>query len=123
MNNWFFIIIGILAVFYVVHIVRRNKLSIKESFWWLIGAVAMLLLAIFPQVLDWAALILGISYPPTLLLTVCVIFLLFILFKDGRRIAKLQVQNIELEQQVALIENQLGQENDQKENEHVDTKK
>lgn len=115
MNNWFFIIIGILAVFYVVHIVRRNKLSIKESFWWFVGAVAMLLLAVFPQVLDWSAGQLGISYPPALLLTLCVVFLLLLLFKDGRRIANLQAQNIELEQQIALIKNQLQQSKDKEE--------
>lgn len=115
MNRGFFIVIGILALLYVVHVVRKNKLSIKESFWWFIGAVAMLLLAIFPQVLDWAAFSLGISYPPALLLTLCVIFLLFILFKDGRRIAKLQTQNLELEQQVALIKNRLEQKRSQEE--------
>lgn len=107
MNQGFFIIIGVIAILYVTHIVRRNKLPIKESFWWLIGAIAVLLLAIFPQVLDWFALLLGISYPPTLLLTMCIIFLLFIIFKDSRRIARLQTQNIELGQQIALIKNQL----------------
>lgn len=107
MNRGFFIIVGVLALLYVMHIVRRNKLPIKESFWWFMGAIAMLLLAIFPQVLDWTASFLGIAYPPTLLLTMCIIFLLFIIFKDGRRIAKLQTQNIELEQQIALIKNQL----------------
>lgn len=113
MNRGFFIIVGISALLYVTHIVRRNKLPIKESFWWFISSIVMLLLAIFPQVLDWIASLLGIYYPPTLLLTMCVIFLLFIIFKDSRRIAKLQTQSIELEQQIALIKNQL-QESRQK---------
>lgn len=107
MNRVFFIIVGILALLYVTYIVCRNKLPIKESFWWFIGAIAMLLLAIFPQVLDWIAQLLGIAYPPTLLLTMCIIFLLFIIFRDSRRIAKLQSQNIELAQQIALFKNRL----------------
>lgn len=119
MNKWFFIIISLLALLYVTHIVRRNKLPIKESFWWFIGAIAMLLLAIFPQILNWFAVLLGIAYPPALLLTMCVIFLLFIIFRDSRRIAKLQTQNIELEQQIALIKNRL--ELDQET--HSDTRK
>lgn len=106
MNQLFFIIIGIIALLYVTHIVRRNKLPIKESFWWLIGAVAMLVLAIFPQILNWFSLLIGIAYPPALLLTMCVIFLLFILFKDSRRIADLQTKSIELEQQLAILKNQ-----------------
>lgn len=116
MNRGFFIIVGVLALLYVMHIVRRNKLPIKESFWWFMGAIAMLLLSIFPQVLDWIATLLGIAYPPTLLLTMCVIFLLFIIFKDGRRIAKLQTQSIELEQQIALMKNQLQQLDQKKQN-------
>lgn len=107
MSRWFFTIIGVTALVYVVYTVRRNKLPIKESFWWVIGAFAMLFLAIFPQVLDWAAAWLGVYYPPTLLLSLCVIFLLFIIFRDSRRIAGLQSQNIELEQQIALIKNRL----------------
>lgn len=114
MSRGFFVIISIVALLYVTHIVRRNKLPIKESFWWFIGAVAMLLLSIFPQVLDWFAKQLGISYPPALLLTLCVIFLLLLLFKDGRRIANLQTQNIELEQQIALIKNRLQQPKEEK---------
>ncbi len=107
MNQAFFIAIGVIAILYVTHIVRRNKLPIKESFWWLVGAVAMLLLAIFPQTLDWFSSLLGISYPPTLLLTMCIVFLLFIIFKNSRRITSLQTQNIELEQQLAILKNQL----------------
>ena len=109
MNKTFFIIVGVAILFYVTHIVRRNKLPIKESFWWFVGAVAVLFLAIFPQVLDWLAMLLGIAYPPTLLLTMCAIFLLFINFRDSRRIANLQTRNIELEQQVALMKVRMQQ--------------
>lgn len=116
MNQGLFVIIGVIAILYVTHIVRRNKLSIKESFWWFIGAVVMLLLAIFPQIINWAATLMGISYPPTLLLLACVLFLLFMSFKDGRRIASLHMQNIELEQQIALIKNQLHQSSEKKDN-------
>ncbi len=118
MNRGFFIIVGVLALLYVTHIVRRNKLPIKESFWWFMAAIAMLLLAIFPQVVDWIATLLGVAYPPTLLLTMCIIFLLFIIFKDGRRIANLQAQNIELEQQIALIKNQFKQFHQKEHNAH-----
>jgi len=111
MNRGFFIVLAIIILFYVTHVVRRNKLPIKESFWWFVGAVAILVLALFPQILDWTASLLGIAYPPTLLLTMCVIFLLFINFKDDRRLAQLQMQNIELEQQVTLIKNKI-QESD-----------
>lgn len=115
MNQSFFITVGLIALLYVTNIVRRNRLPIKESFWWFLGAIAILILAIFPGIIDWCAMQLGIAYPPTLLLTLCVIFLLFIIFRNERKIATLQIQNIELEQQIALIKNQL-KKNCQKEN-------
>ena len=80
MNNIYFIIIAILCILYVVYIVRKRKFSIKESFWWMVAAIIMLLLAIFPYSIDFIAKIFGVEYPPTLFLVFCIIFLIFINF-------------------------------------------
>ncbi len=52
MKNIYFIIISLFLLFYVVHIVKKGKLSIKESFWWVVGAIVALILSIFPQSID-----------------------------------------------------------------------
>lgn len=103
MNNIYFVIIAIILMIYIVHVVRKNKLSIKASFWWLVGSVIILLLSIFPYSINWLAEIFGIAYPPALLLTLAVVFLLFINFQDSRHISEQQAKITELAEQVALL--------------------
>ena len=103
MNNIYFIIIAVILMISIVHTVRKNKLSVKASFWWLIGSVIILLLSIFPYSINWLAEIFGIVYPPALLLTLAVVFLLFINFQDSRHISEQQAKITELAEQVALL--------------------
>lgn len=108
MNNIYFIILSILVILYVINIVRKKKFSIKESFWWIVASVVMLVLSIFPYSIDWIAQKIGVAYPPTLLLVACIIFLLFINFRDSKRISELQMKVVELGQELAIVKEKVG---------------
>lgn len=105
MNNNLFIIISILALLYVILNVKKKKFSIKESFWWVMASIVMLVLSIFPYAIDNLAKLLNIAYPPSLLFVFCIVFLLFINFKNSKKIAEQQEKIIELAQEVAIIKN------------------
>lgn len=103
MKRIYFIIVALAAVIYVVSVVRKNKFSIKESFYWFIASIIMLILAFFPKVLDNVAIYIGVNYPPSLLFVICVVFLLFINFRNSKRIAEQQEKIVELGQQIAIL--------------------
>ncbi len=103
MNRTYFIILSVIVILYVINIVRKKKFSIKESFWWIVASIIMLLLSIFPYSIDYFAKKLGVSYPPSLLFVLCIIFLLFINFRDSKRISELQTKVVELGQELAII--------------------
>lgn len=110
MNNLYFIILAILVIIYVFNVVRRKKFSIKESFWWVMASLLMLLLAIFPYSIDRFAKYLEISYPPSLLFVMCIIFLLFILFRNSMKIFELQTRVIEMGQELAILKEKVNRE-------------
>ena len=114
MNNIYFIILSIIVLLYVINIVRKKKFSIKESFWWIIGAIVMLLLAIFPYSIDWFAEKLNIQYSPSLLFIVCIVFLLFMNFRDSKRISELQMKVVELGQELAIIKEKVNNNGNKK---------
>jgi len=103
MNNIYFVIVSIIVLLYVINIVRKKQFSIKESFWWFVGAVIMVLLSIFPHSIDHFAKLLNIAYPPSLLFVICIIFLLFINFRNSKRISELQMKVVELGQELAVV--------------------
>lgn len=110
MDNYYFIILSVIVIFYVINVVRKKEFSIKESFWWFVASIIMLLLSIFPYSIDWFAGKLGIAYAPSLLFVLCIVFLLFILFRNSRRISELQLKVIELGQEVAVLKEKVNRE-------------
>ncbi len=104
MKNIYFIILAVLVVIYMLSSIRKNKLSIKTSFGWIMGAIAMIILAIFPKSLDWLSYLLGIEYPPALFLTLCVIVLFIIDFNNSKKLEEYRQKIIELAQRLAIDE-------------------
>ena len=110
MNNFYFIILAIIVIIYVFNVVRKKQFSIKESFWWMMASLLMLILAIFPYSIDWLAKVLGIAYPPSLLFVLCIVFLLFILFRNSRKIFELQMRVIEMGQELAILKEKVNRD-------------
>lgn len=106
MNNIIFIIISIVAIILVINSVRKKIFSIKESFWWFAAAIVMLLLSIFPYSIDWVAQQLNISYPPSLLFVLCIVFLVFIIFRNCKQISQMQTQIIDLTQELSILKSE-----------------
>ncbi len=85
MNNLYLVLLSIIIVLYVVNIVRKKKFSIEESFWWFMASILMLILVIFSYFIDWFVKLTRIFYPLSLVFVFCIIFLLFINFRDCKR--------------------------------------
>lgn len=114
MNNWYFIVVSVLCIIYVISEVRKKKFSIKESFWWMVAAFAMLLLSIFPYSINWLAKIVGIAYPPSLFFVLCIIYLVFMIFRSSKKITEQQEKIIELAQQVSILREKVNNEKNNK---------
>ena len=107
MKKIYFIIIAIIVFSYIIMEVRKKRFSIKESFWWVIAAIVMIILSIFPYSIDKIASFLNISYPPSLLFVLCIVFLVFINFKNSKKIAQQQEKIIELGQEIVLLKDEV----------------
>lgn len=110
MKNIYFVILSIFILIYIISSVRKNKLSVKTSFGWVVASIAMLVLSIFPKSLDWLSLFIGISYPPALFLTLCVVILIVIDFNFSKKLEEHNKKIIELEQQISILKHEVENE-------------
>jgi hypothetical protein len=62
----------------IVELVRRGRLTEEYSFIWIVCAVALFVLSLWRNLLDRAASILGVHYPPALLLLVLTFFVVIV---------------------------------------------
>jgi hypothetical protein len=63
----------------------------------------MLILSIFPHLIDHLAPIFGVEYAPVLLLTFCVVVLFIMNFVSGKKIDDLQKKVIDLTQELSIV--------------------
>jgi hypothetical protein len=73
--------IGLAAL--ILHLIRRDHLYVMHGLFWVLVAGAAALLGAWPGLIDKLAALLGISYPPALLLLLaCIVLLVKSLHSD-----------------------------------------
>ena len=105
--NYFFIIIAIIFIGYIFHTIREKSFSIKESIFWMFGTFIIIVFAVFPKLLDSIATKLNIAYPPSLLFLLGILFLLFINFRNTKKISKQNEKIIELAERLSIMEEEV----------------
>lgn len=88
----------------VLELVRRRKLTEEHSLIWIAGALALLVLSVWRDLLDVAARIVGVYYPPALLLLALTGFVFLVSLYFSVVISR-QRQDIErMVEELALLE-------------------
>lgn len=99
---------SVIALLFVLELVRQRKLREEYSLLWLATAVAMLIVSAWRELLHGLAAFVGIAYPPNLLFLMAALFIMFILLYFSTVITRLTQENKEIAQQVALLRYELG---------------
>lgn len=100
---------SILALVFVLELVRRRKLREDYSLLWLATALVLIVLSVSRPLLDTLAGLVGIFYPPSALFLVAMIFVLFILLHYSTVLTKLTRENKEMAQQMAILRYEIEQ--------------
>ena len=99
----FFATAGIVFLLAVINTVKKQRSFERESFYWVIGAIGMVILAINPNIIIKISHIVNIRYPPSLLFLISILFILYLLFKLTCQISNLREQNKELAQESIIL--------------------
>lgn len=109
------VVISMLCMLNIMKRVRRYKLQIEYSIFWIVFSVLLIIIAIFPKIMFWMSELLGIQSPANMVFLL-VIFILFIkTFNLTLEISRLQYKMQELVQKIALDENNRRNEESDKE--------
>lgn len=98
------IVIGIL---YIISLIQRNRLELKYALSWLIVAVLVLIMDIFPATMDELALFLGIASPMNMMFFMGFVFLLVIILTLTVTVSIAASSVKRLTQKIALLEKRI----------------
>jgi hypothetical protein len=105
----FGLVASIIALLFIIELVRQRRLKEEYSLLWLATAAALIILSVSRPLLDVLASMVGIFYPPSALFLVAMVFVLFILLHFSTVLTRLAQENKETAQELALLRWQLEQ--------------
>lgn len=60
--------LGVALATLILLLVRRDHIQIRYALWWLLVALVVLVFGFYPQLIDKIAKLIGVGYPPVLLM-------------------------------------------------------
>lgn len=105
------LIVAVIIVFYYMfNLIKRGSLQLKYSLLWIVLGVIMLIMAVFPKILDVISKFIGIYTPTNALFLLGFAFTLPVIFGLTMAISKLSMKVKDLAQELALLSNILKKE-------------
>jgi hypothetical protein len=98
------LLVALLNMFLVVKDIRKGKIQIEYSVFWVIFSFLLVVLGIFPQICYWASGLLGIQSPSNFVFAFMLIVLLLRNFTLSKEVSQLNVKVTELAQSITLSE-------------------
>lgn len=93
---------SLLTVWFVLWRIRKSKMQIEDSLFWLFFSAALIILSIFPEIAFWASRKLGFEAPINFVYLVIIFLLIIKQFFMAVKISQMDNQIRILTQRVAL---------------------
>lgn len=94
---------SLVTLLFITSNIRRRKVQIEDSIFWVILAAALLVVAIFPRIATSLATLLGFQAPSNFVFVVVIAILLAKLFSLSTEVSSLKHRLNELAQEEALL--------------------
>lgn len=104
----FLIVLIIAGIYCVYKTIKRKKLSMKYGMYFSIIFSGLLILIIFPNIIESLANLLGFKEAPNMLFLIAIFILFYIVFAIYTTITKLSETNKVLVQELSILKNELN---------------
>ena len=99
---------ALIAFFYIIFEIRKSNLTIRDSIFWVLFSIFLLLMAIFPGVFMTISTLVGITSPANLIYLVIIGIMIVRIYKMSVTISSLNTKIKELTQSLAIQEYEIN---------------
>jgi hypothetical protein len=104
MVQWITTIIGFLVGSSILYFIRKDRLLVRHGVSWICVAAGLIMLGLFPRLVDQAAQWAGVAYPPTLAMILGFAALILKALISDIELSRSEVRLTRLVQRVAMLE-------------------
>ena len=105
--HWFALIIGIVFLIMMIELIRKNRVSLKYALLWLFSGVILLLLAIYPKLLDRLARLIGVYSPVNALFAILLCCGMMLMISFSVIVSGNKKAIVRLTQEISLLEERI----------------
>ena len=105
--QWFAIIIGVVFLVMMIELIRKNRVTLRYALLWLFSGLVLLVLAIFPQMLNWVAGLIGVYSPVNALFAILLCCGLVLMISFSVIVSGNKKAEVRLTQKISLLENRI----------------
>ena len=102
------IAISVLFLLYIVRLIVKGKLREEYSIVWIVCTIVLVLFSLWRRGLDVVSTLLGVYSPPNLIFTAAIFAIFIYLLHLSVVVSKLQSQNKQLAQEIALMKEKMA---------------
>ena len=95
---------ALLVLVVVIELLRRRRLRERHAVWWIFAGMLALIVGVFPQIVDAAALALGVALPSNLVFFVSIALLFLVSLQHSSELTTLEDKVRTLAERVAIME-------------------
>lgn len=103
----FAIVVGVIFLVMMIELIRKNRVTLKYALLWLFSGLVLLVLAIFPQVLNWVAGLIGVYSPVNALFAILLCCGLVLMISFSVIVSGNKKAVVRLTQKISLLENRI----------------
>lgn len=103
------IVASVLVVLYTIRKIRKSQLNIDDSIFWIGFSVMLLIMSIFPQIVNFFTQLLGIASPVNFVFLFVIFLILIKLFKLAIDLSVTKHRLNHLIQRIAIINHEVEQ--------------
>jgi len=104
----FAIIFSIIFIVFILNLVRKNKLDEKYSILWLAFGLIILIVSVFPTIIETIAKVFNVFYPPTLMLLFAILIIGAYIVHITMVITKQNKMIIKLTQELGILKESIS---------------
>ena len=98
------IVVSVMNTLNILKRIRKSKLQIEYSIFWLLFSMVLIVISVFPQIVIKLAQLIGFQSPANMVFLLVIFALMFKSFQSTLEISQLQYKIEELTQKIALEE-------------------
>ena len=98
------LVMAFITLFYMIYKIRKSRMMVGYAVFWVVFSLALIVMALFPQLCEWIARLLGVQSPANLVFAFIIFILLIRLFAVSAELSTLESKLKELSQNIALKE-------------------